>query len=57
MDGDWKFKDGSSYRGQFKAGRPAPSRGRFRFQNGDEQTGRCAHAGRERLLLAGYARL
>jgi hypothetical protein len=40
VSGDWKFKDGSSYHGEFKGGKPAPGRGRFRLPNGDEQQGR-----------------
>mmetsp|Transcript_69725 Transcript_69725/g.185977 ORF Transcript_69725/g.185977 Transcript_69725/m.185977 type:complete len:90 (-) Transcript_69725:326-595(-) len=40
VEGDWKFKDGSSFTGAFKGGKPAPGPGRFRFPNGDQQGGR-----------------
>ena len=43
-DGDWKFKDGSCYKGAFKHGKPAPGDGVFNFPNGNEQKGRYTSA-------------
>lgn len=38
--GEWKFKDGSCYKGNFRAGKPAPGEGVFLFPNGNKQTGK-----------------
>ena len=39
VEGDWKFKDGSCYRGNFDHGMPAPGKGEFIFPNGNTVTG------------------
>lgn len=38
--GEWKFKDGSCYKGEFKNGRPAPGEGVFLFPNGNQLPGK-----------------
>mmetsp|Transcript_72675 Transcript_72675/g.151799 ORF Transcript_72675/g.151799 Transcript_72675/m.151799 type:complete len:231 (-) Transcript_72675:236-928(-) len=38
--GDWKFKDGSCYKGLFKGGRPAAGEGVFVFPNGNNLKGK-----------------
>mmetsp|Transcript_26541 Transcript_26541/g.39042 ORF Transcript_26541/g.39042 Transcript_26541/m.39042 type:complete len:245 (+) Transcript_26541:33-767(+) len=39
VEGDWKFKDGSCYKGNFAAGMPAPGEGSFVFPNGNTVKG------------------
>ncbi|KAJ1486353.1 hypothetical protein T484DRAFT_1943619 [Baffinella frigidus] len=40
IDGEWKFKDSSCYKGLFKSGKPAPGEGMFVFPNGNVQKGK-----------------
>lgn len=39
VEGDWKFKDGSCYKGNFNLGMPAPGPGTFVFANGNTLQG------------------
>ncbi len=42
--GEWKFKDGSCYKGEFKNGRPAAGEGVFLFPNGNQLKGKWVDA-------------
>lgn len=53
QSGEWKFKDGSCYKGSFKGGRPAPGEGTFLFPNGNRQMGKWVQTTSEELDAEG----